>query len=102
MHPEKMKSLKEVVDTLSKIDHYERTLHCRGGVLIIQNRQFGSALYLISREEAEYELTKPVLSSPRTTEWGLAFYPRQYFEALRDRLQKKGGSCPLPEPLKRE
>lgn len=101
VHPEHIKTLSEVEKILAKIKLFESTTSSRAGVLYMQTRQFGSALYIISQQEAIQELTKPIFNEPRTPEWGLKFFPRAYFEALRERL-KGNKDYLLPQPLTRE
>lgn len=101
MHPEQIKTLSGVEAILAKIKAFESVTSSHGGVLYMQNRQFGSALYITSEQEAAYELKKPIRNEPRTPEWGLKFFPHSYFEALQERL-RGNQEYPLPEPLTRE
>ena len=101
IHPKRIKTLQDAEDILRRIKAYESAFKCKAGVLYTQNRSLGGILAITSNEEAREELTKPIRSEPRTHEWGLEFYTRTYFEALREQL-RGNNAYPLPEPLTRE
>jgi len=88
--PKRIDSLEKAIDILSKILAYEEETGNPAGVLSIQNPQTGLVCLITSQEEAERETSKPVLSNPRTPEWGVRFYPRSYFEELRERFSGQG------------
>ena len=83
--PEGIKVISEVEDILSRIIHYEIDNRCQSGVLLTQRRQFGSLHEVISEYEACKELKTPVRRN--LPEFGVAYYPRTYFEALRKRSE---------------
>ncbi len=70
----------EVEGTLTDILAYEAETGEPWGILKSQSRQLGAIYYLTSQKEASKEISKPVLSNPRTCEWGIKFYSRYYFE----------------------
>lgn len=85
--PERIRNLTELEDILARINAYEKERNCSSGVLLIQNMQLGSIYMIESVEEAKKELSKPILSEPRTCEWGMKFYPKPYFEEMRKRFE---------------
>lgn len=87
--PEEITSLSEVDEVLAQISDYEQQKDCKAGVILIQRRQFGGLYRIVSEEEAQKYLTKPVLSKPRTPEWGVQFWPRAYFEKRKEELQSR-------------
>ena len=86
--PEYLKTIAELEDVISRLNTYEKLTQQKAGVLLIQRRSFGGLYEIMTEIEANEWLTKPVLNNPRTCERGLKFYPHEYFEALRDNLQK--------------
>lgn len=91
--PERIRDIAELEDILERMEIYRREYvpnHSEVGVLLIQNRQLGAIYMIESRENAEKEISKPVLSNPRTPEWGVKFYPHSYFVELRERLNGDG------------
>lgn len=96
--PEEIRDTRTADRYLAKITDYEQKTGKGGGVLMIQ-RNHSDGLYLIvSVEEAEKELKTPV--SRDRPEFGIKFYAREYFEALRKRLDGDL-EVDLPEPVKR-
>ena len=82
VHPERIRSIDEVDEILSKIDRYERETHCEAVVVLKQNKHLGGSCIIVSKEEAIDGITRD-----RTSEWYVKpFYPRSYFERLRERL----------------
>jgi hypothetical protein len=79
--PEEISSLAEVDEVLANIRAYEAQCGCRGGVVLKQNRQLGGSYRIVSEGEA-----RQGIEHPRTCEWFVEFYPRQFFEELRARL----------------
>jgi len=88
--PEMIKNLAEVEETLSRIIAYEKERNCNAGVLSIQKRSLAGSYRIMSVEKAEQWMAKPVLNEPPTCEWGIEFYPRSYFEKLRQELSNDG------------
>ena len=90
--PEKLKDITEVENILQRMDIYKKELPQGSreiGVLKLQSRQLGPIYLISSIEKAEEEMHKPILSNPRTVEWGIKFYPRSYFVQLRKDLEAK-------------
>ena len=77
---------------------YETRHQQPAGVLLTQRRQFGSLYEIVSEREAHQELKKPVRQD--LPEFGIVYYPRAYFEALRQQLE--GYDVSLPEPVRRQ
>lgn len=96
-NPEKIKNVNEAEDYLSRIMAYEREKNCMAGILLIQRRQFDGLYEIVSEEEAKYELGKPITRD--IPEFGVKYYPRTYFEALKERLS--GKDVRLPELISR-
>ena len=96
--PEEIKVISEVEAILSRIVHHEIDNRCQSGVLLTQRRQFGSLHEVISEDEAYKELKTPVKCN--LPEFGVAYYPRTYFEALRRILE--GYDIKLPKPIRRQ
>src|SRR3989344_3493433 len=86
-NPERIEDIIELNDTLSRIITYEQERRCHAGVLLTQNLQFGGHYRIESEEEAYAWLTKPVLNSEHTCEWGVKFYPKAYFEGLKKKFE---------------
>ncbi|MBI2672246.1 hypothetical protein HYX16_04900 [Candidatus Woesearchaeota archaeon] len=82
--PGKIKNINELDNYLSKILLFEKTTKQNCGVILIQRRQFGGLYEIVSEEEAKKKLQKLVTST--TPEFGIRFYPRSYFEGLREKL----------------
>lgn len=80
VHPERIRSLDEVNETILKIDEYERKCNCKAGVVLSQNRHLGASYTVVSNTEAEEGIKKP-----GKYEWYLTFYPKSYFESLREK-----------------
>ena len=85
IHPERMRSVPEVDDVLSKIRVYEQRVSAPAGVIVIQNRQLGASYRIEGRHKA-----LDLIDNPRVCEWGLQYYPRSYFEDLRHSLKSEG------------
>ena len=94
--PESIDTLEAAEDVLYRIKTYEREMICSAGVLLIQRRQFCGLYEIMSKEDAEKWLRKPVLKN--TCEWGLEFYPRSYFEDLKEKL-RGNKDIRLPQPV---
>lgn len=73
-------TLSELEQTLADIIAYEAETGEPWGVLKSQSRQLGAIHHLSSQKDAKNEICAPVLSTPRTCEWGIKFYFRSYFE----------------------
>ncbi len=82
--PERIRNLDELEGILSRIIAFEGERKCNAGVLLIQRRLFGGFYMIFSKEKADQYISRPV--SDRTPEWGIKFYPRSYFEELREKL----------------
>ncbi len=95
--PEKIRTISEVGDFLSRIISYERSCRYSAGVLLTQRRQFGPLYEIVSEQEAHKELKKSVRQD--LPEFGIAYYPRTYFETLRQKLE--GCDVMMPEPIRR-
>lgn len=95
-NPTKIKTPEDVDEILKRIRLFEREKECNAGVIVIQRRQFTALYEIVSQEEGGEWLRKSV--SQTTPEFGIKYFSRQYFEALRERL-KGNKAYPLPEPL---
>lgn len=90
--PEMIRTLDEVDRDLSRIRAYERERNCQAGVLLIQRRQFRGLYEIVSKEKAKELISRPVFDDGkgnRTCEWGIKFYPRSFYEELREKLNGK-------------
>ncbi len=80
IHPERILNKAELVDIILKIQAFEGLLNCSAGVVVKQNRQLGSSYRVVSDKDAENGI-----KNPGKSEWYLQFFPRSYFEQLRER-----------------
>jgi len=91
-NPERIVDLVELEDVLARMETYRKEYEpdaSEVGVLLIQNRQLGAIYIIESKENAERKKDKPISDDGmgnRSCEWGVRFYPRSYFERLRERL----------------
>ena len=83
IHPERIKTIKELDDILLKINKYEKEMKCKAGVVLKQNRQLGGSYRIVSEEEA-----KEGINNSGKCEWYVKFYSKAYFEELRSKLPK--------------
>lgn len=85
--PEWIRDRETVDDILERMTQYDKE-YVKGKdkivVLMLQNTQLGAIYTIEPRKVAEYWI-----KHPRTCEWGIKFYPREYFEELRDKLGNK-------------
>src|SRR3989344_7754272 len=80
-NPERIASLEELDIILATMGSYHREYTPRDngvGVVLIQNMQLGGSHEIVSEEEANAGLIKPMVA-----EWYVQFYPKKYFEELR-------------------
>ncbi len=94
--PERINHRRELDEILGRMDIYAKEsgyASDKVGVLMIQNRQLGAIYEITSREEAEIEIGNPYNNGggKRTSEWGVKFYPRSFFEELKMRLPYEEG-----------
>ena len=85
MHPKRMRSVPEIDKILLKIGDYEQKVNVPAGVIVIQNKQLGASYRIEARDRA-----LNMINNPRVCEWGLEYYPRSYFEKLRQSLNSDG------------
>lgn len=82
-HPARIRTLKEVDDILSMLEHYEAIYDCKAGVVLKQNRQLGGSYRIVSKDEAERGI-----NNPNTCEWYVRFFSHSYFEELKRKLSE--------------
>ncbi|MBS3108027.1 hypothetical protein J4468_03875 [Candidatus Woesearchaeota archaeon] len=82
IHPKRIRALDEVDAIIFKIENYEKMLNCNAGVALRQNMQLGSSYIIVSENEANEGLNRP-----RKFEWYASFFPKSYFENLREKLK---------------
>ncbi|RLE42509.1 hypothetical protein DRJ16_04780 [Candidatus Woesearchaeota archaeon] len=80
IHPRRIRSLEELEEILSKLE----SLGDDYGVALLQNRQFGGSYHLVTRKE--YEANK---YKNGKIEFYCKFWPRSYFERLREKFLNK-------------
>ena len=97
--PRGIRTLKEVGIYLDGITEYETETGSEGGVLVTQRTHSTPFYEITSSQIAVEELNKPV--SQDTPEFGIKFYSRRYFLALRERLSGNE-EVELPEPERRK
>src|SRR3989344_5317062 len=85
--PERIRNLSEVEDIINRISTYEVERNCNGCVLLLQNMNMGGHYAIISEEEAKSCIDKQILHGQKTAEYGIKFYPRSYFEELREKFR---------------
>lgn len=83
-NPEAIETIDEVENALSEIVKYEKREKVDAGILLLQGGPFGGSSYVVSREEAIRWLTKGA-----RVQWGIKFYKRSYYEALREYLKSE-------------
>ena len=81
MHPERLETVNEVEEILSKIKSYEEKMDCKAGIVLKQNRQLGGSYRIVSEKEANKGINNPGIC-----EWYIKFYSRSYFEELKEKL----------------
>ena len=90
--PESIRNLAELEDILKRMDIYRREYVPNAsevGVLKIQTRQFGPIYRIESKENAEKEISKPVVDDGkgnRTCEWGIKYISPFFYKNLKDRF----------------
>ena len=98
LDPEEIVSLEEVEECLSRITAYEREKNCKAGILLIQRKQFDGLYQIVSEQQAMRELHRPI--SRDTPEFGVKYYPHDYFRVLKEKLSGKT-DVKLPQPYSR-
>jgi len=83
-NPELIRTVEEADDILSRLAKYEQERSCKAGVLLLQTRGLGGHYSIKSEEEAREQLAKPV--TDQTAEWGVKFWPKDFFETPREKL----------------
>ena len=105
MDPADIVDVAQADDVIRRIGEYKKEMRCKkAGVLLIQKRQFAGSYEIVSDKEARELISRPVYDDEngrRTPEWGIKFYPREYFLALRERLSGNE-EIELPEPERRK
>ncbi len=84
-NPERIRSLEELENYLSRIIEFERERNCRAGIVKIQRRGLRGLYEIISEMEAN-ELMSRMVVGDSPVEWGIKFWSRSYFERLKYRL----------------
>ncbi|MEK6937289.1 MAG: hypothetical protein AABW58_04420 [Nanoarchaeota archaeon] len=90
-NPERITEIGELEDTLRKIDIYRKRVlkdEDEAGVLKLQNMQLGIIYLVDSEENATREINKEVIAG-QTSEWGIKFWRRSYFEERREKLKRQ-------------
>ena len=82
IHPERIYTRKELEVIIAKIDEFEKTLGCKGGVVLRQNLNLGGS-YVIRTEQQALE----GIAHREGSEFYVKYYPKEYFEELRQTLQ---------------
>ena len=97
-NPERLRRPEEVDDVLYRISIYERERTCEAGVLLIQRMGFSGLYEIVSKRGADEWMSRPVYDDGkgnRTCEWGIKFYPRSYFEELREKMRTQAADDSL-------
>lgn len=99
-NPEYIRTLKSVDGLLAKINEFEEGKKCKAGVLMRQATRGPPVNYhILSEDKAKEALASPIDFAK--SGFGLIYYPKAYYKALRDKILGKNGKA-LPEPVERD
>lgn len=80
--PDYITSVSEIDRAISKIDKYEKEFGKKAVIALKQNRQLGGSYKVVSEERAR-------TGKASNCEFYPAFWNRQYFEELKEKLQRE-------------
>ncbi len=83
VNPKRIRTLTQLENVLDALDAYEKKRTCEAVVVLKQNIQLGGSYKIVSKEEAIKGI-----DNPRKCEWYIKFYPRSYFEDLREKFNE--------------